>query len=1078
VHNNLSRYFLIIVAVLLFVISNGLFAQKGSQEKYLISQVRIEDGLSQSTVFAIIQDKKGFLWFGTANGLNRYDGYSFTVFTNDPADTTSISDNGILSLFEDKDGNIWIGTIEGVLNKYDRKTGIFAHYNMAEPFKINILPKEPYYEFPLPFSRTNDNSITSITQDAKGFLWIGTWGKGLIKFDVVKNKIEYLHYGTENPEGLSTNRIRAIIPNSDGTIWIGTFGGGLYKMITNGDKPQLIKYVHSKSAFSLSDDKIVSLFKDREGNLWIGTYENGLNKFSKKYHNRMPHEAVFEKFIHKSGDNTSISSGSVVSIIQDSYRNIWIGLFAGGLNLFNQSQKTFAAFKSDPQNPNSLSSENLLSIFEDKSGCIWIGTHLGKGLNKLERNKVKFKQLNRNTNGSNGLNDDVVWAIKVEDNSIVWVGTYMGGLNKYDRKTGKSFYFTHDPRNPNSISDNHIRAIVDDNNGNLWIGTYNGGLNKFNKATSQFTRFNKFNNDSVGLGAKQVQAILIDKEKNLWVGTYGGGLNKFIGTNVSQSELPLLHFIHNDNDPFSISNSRVYCLTEDHDGIIWVGTFGGGLNKFDKITGKFIAYKNIPGDETSLTDDRVMSIYEDVTGNLWVGTYGGGLQKFDKRTEKFVRYDKKDKMNSSVVYGILEDKKRNLWMSTDNGLYKFNLQTEHFTQYDLHDGLQSLEFSGGAYCKSKTGEMFFGGINGLNYFYPDSVKDNAYIPPIVISTVKIFNQPVRGERDTLELSYSQNFFSFEFATLDYTNPADNRYAYMLEGFDAGWRYADSRNRIANYTNLSPGEYIFHVHGSNNDGVWNNEGAKIYLKILPPLWKRWWFVTTIILLVAFLIFYLSTMRYRNLLAIEKLKGKLAADLHDNVGSGLTEISILSELALQEVKNLSPNSSKQLNVVSEKARQLIDNMSDIVWVVNPQRDSLYHLVLRLKDTYSDLLYSTGISFGTSNLEKISNTKLSMEYKQNLFLLFKEGINNSIKHSKCKRISLDVSYNKDILELELKDDGVGIDLQNIKNGNGIINMKNRAKNIGGKIIIDSSKEGTSLKFVGKVGGIKKYFLSFKNT
>ncbi len=1039
------------------------------QEEIQFKQIKIEDGLSQSTILCMLQDKKGFLWFGTANGLNRYDGYNFTVFTNDPADSTTISDNGILSLFEDKDGNIWIGTVEGVLNKYNRKSGIFSRYYFTNLLKTDADPDERYYDFPLPFSRNNEKSITSIAQDKNGFLWIGTWGKGLVKLDISKNKYEHFHYNEKDPNGFRSNRVKAIIADENNIIWVATLGGGLYK-ITVGEKTLITHYPQNNNAWSLSDDKIASLMKDRKGNLWIGTYGSGLNKLSNQYLNFSPEKARFEKFENHSNNPNSLSSNFVMTIVQDKVGAIWLGTFGGGLNRLDPDKQKFNVYKNDPKIQTSLTKNDVLSILEDRSGSLWIGTHLGKGLSKLEHNTVKFKQINKDVNGINGLNDDVVWAIDGADANVLWIGTFKGGLNKYNRKSKKFSYYTSNAGIEGSISDNHIRSILDDENGFLWIGTYSGGLNIFNKSTGKSKHYVKISGDSTSIGANQVQSIFKDRDQNIWLATFGGGLNKLSYADIQSDRFSFKRYMNNPNDPFSISDNRTYTIFQDSDGILWIGTFGGGLNKFDSKTERFISYKNILGDESSISDNRVMTIYEDSMHNLWIGTYGGSIQRLNRQTERFTRFNKKNKIGSSVVYGILEDNQKNLWMSTDNGLIKFNTQTENFTQYDLHDGLQSLEFSGGAYYKSKNGEMFFGGINGLNYFYPDSVLDNKFVPPIVISSVRIFNEPVRGERDTLVLSYSQNFFSFEFAALDYTNPSDNQYAYKLEGFEDDWRYVDSRRRIANYTNLLPGEYVFRVRGSNNDGVWNNDGAKIYLKILPPIWRTWWFLTLSILFVAFIIYYLSTIRYRGLLAIEKLKGKLAADLHDNVGSGLTEISILSELATQQIQN----SSQHLVSISDKARQLIDSMSDIVWMVNPQRDSFYHLILRLKDTYSDLLNLAGISFKTSNLEELSSLKIPMEHRRNLFLMFKEGINNSIKHSKCKKITLEASLKRDELELILKDDGIGLNASDKSQGNGLLNMKNRAIAIGGELTITSSNEGTVIIFKGKLSGIRNIILS----
>ncbi len=1046
-------------------------AQSLPHEQFMVRRVKIEDGLSQSTVNCMLQDKKGYLWFGTANGLNRYDGYNFVVYVNDPADSTSISGNGILSICEDRDGYIWLGTTEGVLNRFDRKTGTFTRFYITDNLKTETGSREVIYDFPLPLSRNSEKSITSIVQDGQGFLWVGTWGEGLFKFDSRSHTVERFHYSSSDSLGFHSNRIKAILPVKNNIVWVATLGGGLYKLFQQKSGTGIVKYEHNADQSSISTNNLFSLFMDSNNNLWIGTYGEGICILPKSEQGKNPDHAKFEKLNDNSEAAKSISHDIVTSFIEDKTGILWIGSFGAGVERYDLSKKSFIGFNEDPEVQSVIVRKDVLSIMEDKSGTIWIGTHLGKGLSNIERSTLKFKQIKKSIGGKDGLNDDVVWSVYQDDNSKLWIGTYRGGLNSYDRKTGKFHYYKKDINNPGSINDNHIRAIVDDHEGNLWIGTYNGGLNIFHKSTNSFEHFRNNPADSSSLGADQVQAILIDHKKNYWIGTFGGGLDKLSAEDYRARRFRFKKYLHDVNNPFGISDNRVYALFEDKDGIIWVGTFGGGLNKFDPGKEQFISYKNIPGDESSLSDNRIMSIYEDPQGFLWIGTYGGGLQKFDKRKEKFVHFGKRNKMNSNVVYGVLADDHKNLWMSTDNGLFKLNHQTENFTQYDLHDGLQSMEFSGGAYCKSKPGEMFFGGINGLNYFYPDSVKDNMIIPPVVVSAVRVFNEPIHGEKDTIELSYWQNFFSFEFSALDYTNPQDNQYAYKLEGFDHDWHYVDSRRRIANYTNLSPGDYVFHVRGSNNDGIWNDEGAKIYLTILPPFWKTWWFISGSAFLVVFVIFYLSTIRYRGLLAIEKLKSRLAADLHDNIGSGLTEISILSELA----SHAPDENVKNVQLISDKARTLIDTMSDIVWMVNPKRDTFYHFILRLKDTYVDLLQSAGISFKTINIEKFETLKLPMEYKQNLYLIFKEGINNAIKHSRCKKIVLEANIDKEIMEIILKDDGTGIDEKHISGGNGIINMKSRARTIGGELVVESSEAGTTIKFTGKISGFKKLILSF---
>ena len=1047
---------------------------------YNFKRLGIEDGLSQSTIYSIFQDSEGYMWFGTANGLNKYDGYNFKIFTNNPFDTTSISDNSITSLFEDKEGKIWIGTIKGILNRYNRSTNSFTRLNTRN-IKSPLTSREnEYYEYPIIFSRNDNNSITTIAEDNNNNLWLGTWGKGILIYNKKTKTIKQFFHNPENPHSLSYNRIMRILIDRKGNIWIGTFGGGLNQVIykdslNTKEKNTQFSFIHYKNdlsnKYSLSDNKITSLYEDNEGNIWIGTYNGGLNELPVSAKNLSPDNVKFKIYKRNKNAKEDIGSNSIMAILQDKQNCIWLGTFGNGLTRFNIINNTFTHFEHNPLNSNSLSGNDVISLCEDSSGIIWAGTHLGEGITKLEMSKVKFNQIKNDPSNINSLSDDVVWAIYQDKHKNLWIGTYRGGLNKYDIRNNKFTHYLHNPNNPFSISDNHIRAIAEDKFGNFWIGTYSGGLDKFNPSTGKFISYKHILNDQATIGANQVQDIFIDSASNVWLATFTGGLNRFRITNPQSNEIKFEHFVNNPSNPHSLSDNRLYTLYQDKEGNLWIGTFGGGLDKYIKKTNSFIHFKNDPADNYSLSDNRVLSIFEDSNGTMWIGTYGGGLNKFDRKTGKFYRYKKKNGLNCDVVYGILEDNNNNLWLSSDNGIYRFNFVNDLITHYDLQDGLQSIEFSGGAYFKSNDGEMFFGGINGLNYFYPDSVKNNSFIPQIVITSIKIFNKAITGEKKEITLSYDENFISFEFAALDYTNPKDNHYAYKLEGLEKDWQYVDANLRIASYTNLSPGQYKFIVKGSNSDRIWNSKGTYVLITILPPYWKTWWFISLCILAGGAIIYYFSTVRIKNLLAIERLKTKLAADLHDNIGAGLTEISILSELAEKKLNGKYEKNHGELKKISEKARLLVDSMSDIVWVVNPKKDTLYDLIARLKDSYSDFLESIGIRFKTSDLEKLENIKLPMDFKQNLYLIFKEGINNSIKHSNCKNIYLETNIIGDRIEIKLQDDGSGFDVTSESMGNGIFNMRNRAELIGAKIKWENNIEGgISVLFYGSVNNSKK--------
>ncbi len=482
-----------------------------------------------------------------------------------------------------------------------------------------------------------------------------------------------------------------------------------------------------------------------------------------------------------------------------------------GYIIFNAKQKQFKHYKHKPDDPFSLSANGVLAVLEDRSGTLWIGTWDG-GLNKRDRTTNKFTHYKHNPNDPNSLSDNTVSVIYEDRTGILWVGTWNGGLNKFDRRTEKFYHYKHDPSNPKCISDDRILSIAEDESGILWIGTYYGGLNKFEKDSERFS-----------------------------------------------------HFKYNPDNPNGISSTDVHILFIDRSGILWIGTKqGGGLDALDLQKGKFFNYKNDPSDLNSLSDNKISSIYEDKSGTIWIGTQEGGLNKFDRVNGKFRHFKMEDGLPSDFVTGILEDDHGNLWISTTNGLSKFNPNTETFRNYDVEDGLQSNEFEElRAYCKSKTGELIFGGVNGFNIFYPDSIKDNTHIPPVYITDFQLFNKPVPIGYDSLsgrtilrksiieckeiELNYDDKVFSFEFAALDFQAPTKNKYAYIMEGFDKDWTYTDANRNLATYTNLDPGEYVFRVKGSNNDGIWNEEGASIKIIILPP-----WYQTTLAYLIYILL----------------------------------------------------------------------------------------------------------------------------------------------------------------------------------------------------------------------------------
>lgn len=818
----LSKNILLKFIIVILIISINLPAKAYCEElNSKFEQITVDNGLSQSCVLTMLQDSQGFMWFGTQDGLNKYDGYNFVVYKYNELDSNSLSDNFILSIYEDISGRIWVGTENGGLNKFDRHTEHFTHYTHNPENKYSL----------------GSNTVLSIYEDRFGTLWIGTKDGGLNKFNKTTDQfIRYIH-DLENPNSLGSNTVFSIYEDKFGTLWIGTKNGGLNSF--NRKTEQFNHYTNNPhNSNSLSNNTVLSIYEDQSGNLWLGTNGGGLNRFERE-------TGQFIHYIHDPANLNSLSGNTINSISEDKMGNLWLATsswygnsYGKSLDKFDQKTGKFTHYIHDSTKPNSLSDDLVSFILRDNSANIWIGTGFS-GINKLDTKKNKFTHYKHDVANPQSLIENHISSIYEDKAGEIWISTFNKGLDKFNRETKQFYHYSYESDNSNSLNSNNIWSVYEDHEGILWIGTLGSGLNNFDRDSGKFRHYKYEQNNPDSLSDDTIWSIYEDQKRNLWIGTFRGGLNKF-----DRETQKFIHYQHNPDNPNSLSDNSVVSIYEDQSGILWIGTEGGALNKFDRETQKFTHYKHDSNNRNSLSYDRVLSIYEYPAGTLWIGTYGGGLDKFDIATESFTHYTEKDGLPNNSVVGILSDDDGNLWLSTGKGLSKFNPKTETFRNYDVSDGLQGNEFDGvKAYFRSKTGEMFFGGLNGFNSFYPDQVKDNPHIPPIVLTDFKIFNEsvklkPVISQAKEINLSYKENFFSFEFAALDYTNPKKNQYAYKLDGFDKNWIYSGTR-RYASYTNLDAGTYVFRVKGSNNDGVWNEEGTSLKITITAPPWKTWW-----------------------------------------------------------------------------------------------------------------------------------------------------------------------------------------------------------------------------------------------
>ncbi|MBK9098683.1 MAG: response regulator [bacterium] len=955
-------------------------AQNYVPEKTIIKKASAEYGFDISFSWTIFQDRKGFLWIGTSGELLRYDGLRFKAYRNEHENVHSLAANAVRVIYEDNSGIIWIGTGGGGLNKYNHDKENFIRYihNLNDSNSISA------------------NYIYSICEDKSGNLWIGT-ELGLNFFNRRTEKFRSYKNIPEDSTSLSSNLVTAVFEDSKSNLWIGTIDGGLNLFDRNSNK--FFRFIHNpEDAKSLNHNKVTGICEDKFGNVWVSTLGGGLNKIT--YRDDI-HSTSFISFKNIPNDPTSLSDNDIASFYIDKNNTMWLATWGGGLNRtissLNDSQLLFTSFKNDPDDPTSLSSNNVSTIFQDNSGILWIGTW-GGSINLINLKQKQFKHYNREKNNPNSLSANGVMSIFEDRAGIIWIGTWDGGLNKWDRSTNKFTHYKHNADDPFSLSDNSVSAIYEDSSGDFWIGTWNGGLNKFDRARGKFYHFNHNSKDPSSISDNRILSITEDESGNLWIGTYYGGLNKF-DKNIGK-------FTHNKNipdDSNSLSSTDVHELLLDNSGILWIGTKHGGLQSLDLKSEKFSLYKNIPGDINTISNDKISDLYQDKSGTLWIGTQDAGLNKFDRETGIFKSYRMGDGLANNFVMGILEDDSDNLWISTSNGLSKFNIANETFRNYYVEDGLQNNEFEELCACwKIRTGELIFGGVNGFNIFYPDSIKDNMHIPTVYITDFKLFNKSVLIGFDSLsgrtilkrsiigceeiELNHSDNVFTLEFAALDFQAPNKNKYEYILEGFDKEWTYTDANNSSATYTNLDPGDYVFRVKGSNNDGLWNEKGALIKIIILPP-----WYQTTIAYLV-YIVLIGSIIYFTWKTQVKRLKSKHEYELSKLEASKMHEVD---EIKTRFFTNISHEFRTPLTLILGPAKNVLEST---------QEPKTKHDVSLIKRNAGRLLGLVNQLLDISKLES-GNMKLQTA-SMNIIPLLKGLVLSFSSFAERKRITLKFS------------------------------------------------------------------------
>jgi len=780
------------------------------------------EGLSQINVNCIIQDSRGFIWIGTRDGLNKYDGYKFTVYNHNFQDNNTLSNNQISDLLEDKDGNIWVATLEG-LNKYERKTGRFIRY-LHDRHNVNSV---------------SVNAINKLAFDAYGNLWIATQKGGLDCFDPRNNTFKHYRHDQRDKSSISDDNVRTVFEDSGHNLWVGTQSGGLN--LFNRKTNSFSKFQHIDGVSnSISGNNILCIFQDQDRRIWIGTQDRGLNLFD-------PAKGTFRQYLHNERSNNSLSGNTIYCMATDETGNLWIGTENGGVCILDPKTNTFNVFLHDDIDKNSINGNSIYSICKDKLNNMWLGAYSG-GVSLFKRSTKSFTHY-RHSSSANSLSNNFVLDIYEDGEKNVWVGTDGGGVDKFEAKTGKVIHYKKPAAGKNGITGNYVLTVDQDADGNFWMGTWADGLSIFNPKTNIFTNFRHDGADPKSLSGNNIYALTHTHDKKTWVGTYNDGLDVYDKkTNTFKT------FHYNANNPQSVSSDRIYSLLEDRSGRLWVGTYDGGLNLFDSKTNTFTRFQH-DGGRNSLSNNTIPDMVEDHAGNLWICTLAG-LDKFDPRTKHFTVFSKKDGLPSDIIYAALEDDHDKLWVSTNAGLSAYDPATNTFQNFTVEDGLQDEEFKSHSAFKGHDGRLFFGGVNGFNVFTPGQILKPAGFSPLLITSFQVFNKPLTPAKNSddpsplkqdisdtkiITLSYTQSVISLEFAALDFSSANKKKYAYILENFDKDWNYVGSRN-TASYTNIPPGRYVFKLKYQNGAGAWSPVASKLQIIIIPPFWLTWWFET--------------------------------------------------------------------------------------------------------------------------------------------------------------------------------------------------------------------------------------------
>jgi ligand-binding sensor domain-containing protein/signal transduction histidine kinase len=987
-------------------------------------------GLSQTRVTQIVQDDRGFMWFGTQYGLDRYDGYRFKVFRHTPGDTSSLCGVYIYALFKDRAGNLWVGCHQ-YLDRFDPQTETFVHY-----------------QFDAAATAGRSGSVVHISQDSDGMLWLST-GRGLYRLDPTSGRTARFQHVPDDPGSLSSDNIESTGLDRSGVFWVATSEG-----LDAFDRASARVTLH----IPIHEAREMSFYEDHAGTFWVlYSSNNGLAIFDRQTRR-------LTRMSFASQDQPGDPLTGVISMLEDRDQALWIGTQSDGILKYDRARHQFIRYRNDPTNPESLAENRVTTLYQDLEGVIWVG--LGATVpGYFSPRRFLFTKLPYDSANPANLGETFVNVIYEDSHGNLWTGT-TGALSRLDRNRVRYTRFAV----PGGGVSSDVLSLVEDRSGALWIGTSGQGLYRLDRGAKRFKVYRHNEADAATLANDTVDRLLIDHRGTLWAATLDG-LSHF----DTQSQRFVTYRWETDR-------SSYLSLAEDQHGFLWVGTHSSGLLRFEPQSGRLQRFKHETGQRGTLTDNRVNSVRVDQHGVIWAATQNG-LNRFDSATGLFSSYFETDGLASNAVSCILDDSSGDLWMGTNNGISRLDPRNGTFKNYSVADGLPGPDFTGWGDCfKSASGEMFFGGFAGAVAFRPENISDNAYTPPLVLTEFDLFGTPVRpgphspleraiGYTDAVTLSYAQNSFSLEFSALSFRSPTTNRYRYMLEGLDANWHVVGSDRRLASYTTLPAALYTFRVQGATSRGPWSVPGAALRIRIVPPWWGTLWFKTlvAVLLLLSLLgVYYYRVSRIARQFDIrlaERVdeRTRIARELHDTVLQSTQGLLFLFQAFSEKLSRADPMRDK-LESALDRAEQAMAKLRDRVGD------------LRSTDVLGSDLESAFAKVG-KELSANSGTTLSVVVKggprllksamsDDIYRIGREALHNAFKHSGARAIEIEIVYDSKNLLVRIRDDGSGIDPNVLAAGTraghfGLVGMRERARRLGAKFDVWSKESaGTEIE------------------